>query len=109
MRSAADTWYQDGLTFHAVVVTGSVNVEARGAFCVTAITSASSAGRSWQKLSPNLSCLIQTYPSESGATFPAAAATFHSPIWPTLSPASGANAATYTSPTTFGRSPAWVM
>ena len=29
---------------------------ASGAFCVTAITSASSASRSWQKLSWNLSC-----------------------------------------------------
>ena len=52
----------------------SPNVDPTGAFCVTAITSASSSDRSWQKLSWNLSCLIQTYPSESGSTFSAAAA-----------------------------------
>ena len=60
MRSSADTWYQVGFYFHAGDETGSPNVEPTGAFCVTAITSASSAERSWQKLSWNLSCLIHT-------------------------------------------------
>ena len=62
MRSLADTWYQLGFFFHAgsdtaapkVEPTGffhagsdtaAPKVEPTGAFCVTAITSATSAGR----------------------------------------------------------------
>lgn len=58
MRSSVDTWYDVGLTRQAGAVTVSPNVEVRGAFWVTAMTKASSAGRSWHKLSWNLSCLI---------------------------------------------------
>ena len=59
MRSSLEIWYQDGFFFHAGAVTLSAKVLASGAFCVTAMTSASSAVRSWQKLSWNLSGLIQ--------------------------------------------------
>ena len=47
---------------HQIVqgVVPTAKVEQTGAFCVTAITSASSVGRSWQKLSRNLSCAIHT-------------------------------------------------
>jgi hypothetical protein len=48
------------------VVTLSPNVLPTGAFWVTAMTSASSAVRSWQKLSWNFGGSIQTYPSLSG-------------------------------------------
>src|SRR4051812_47185913 len=59
--SSVETWYQVGFLFHAVSVTVSAKVEPTGAFWVTAMTSASSAGRSWQKVSRNLSGGIHTY------------------------------------------------
>src|SRR5690242_17487670 len=108
MRSSVETWYQVGFLFHAGSVTVSANVEPTGAFWVTAMTSAWSAGRSWQKLSRNLSWAIHTYPSESGPMLAAATGGVRSVMAPSPSPASGANAATYTSPTTLGRSPASV-
>jgi hypothetical protein len=55
MRSWRDSWYQLGLCFHAGSLTASPKVLASGAFWVTAITRPSSALRSWQKLSWNLS------------------------------------------------------
>lgn len=57
MRSLVEIWYQLGFARQASAVTSSPNVDASGAFCVTAMTSASSADRSWAKLSWNLSCL----------------------------------------------------
>src|SRR5262249_6690397 len=38
IRSSLDTWYQEGLLFHAGVVMRSPNVLPTGAFCVTAMT-----------------------------------------------------------------------
>ena len=58
MRSSLETWYHVGFFFHAGALTLSPKVLASGAFCVTAITRASSALRSWQKLSWYLSCRI---------------------------------------------------
>jgi len=51
IRSSLEIWYQDGFFFQAGLVIASWKVPASGAFCVAAMTSASSAGRSWQKLS----------------------------------------------------------
>jgi hypothetical protein len=59
-RSLVETWYEVGFFVHAGSETALPKVNPTGAFCVAAITSASSTGRSWQKLSWNLSCLIQT-------------------------------------------------
>jgi hypothetical protein len=59
IRSSVDTWYHDGLVRHAGSDASAANVTPSGAFCVTAMTSASSSGRSWQKLSWNRSCAIR--------------------------------------------------
>src|ERR1700733_11095202 len=61
IRSSLEIWYQDGFDFHAGTVTLFENVPRSGAFWVTPITRPSSGVRSWQKLSWNLSCLIQRY------------------------------------------------
>ncbi|MEV6678150.1 hypothetical protein AB0N09_14980 [Streptomyces erythrochromogenes] len=58
MRSWPETWYQTGFFFQAGEVTLSPKVEPSGAFWVTAMTRASSASRTWQKLSWNFSRLI---------------------------------------------------
>src|SRR4051795_8684101 len=59
--SSVETWYQVGFLFHAGSVTVSAKVEPTGAFWVIAMTSASSAGRSWQKVSRNLSGGIHAF------------------------------------------------
>jgi hypothetical protein len=51
IRSSLEIGYQHGFFFHAGALILLPKVLARGAFCVTAITRASSAVRSWQKLS----------------------------------------------------------
>src|SRR4051812_32924240 len=90
--SSVETWYQVGFLFHAGSVTVSAKVEPTGAFWVTAMTSASSAGRSWQKVSRNLSGGIHTYPSEWGAVLAAAGGGFPWVMARSPSPASGATA-----------------
>ncbi|MCY1465656.1 hypothetical protein D9M71_838350 [compost metagenome] len=57
IRSRLDIWYQLGLCLHAGSLMLSPKVPASGAFWVTPMTKPSSSGRSWQKLSWNLSGL----------------------------------------------------
>ncbi len=59
MRSALEIWYQEGLLFQAGLPMVSPKVLASGAFWVMLMTSPSSAARSWQKLSWNLSAFTQ--------------------------------------------------
>jgi hypothetical protein len=67
IRSSLEIWYHEGFLFQAGAVSGFSKVLATGAFWVTAMTRASLAVRSWQKLAWNLSDLTQRYPSLSGA------------------------------------------
>src|ERR1700683_5421514 len=60
IRSSVETSYHVGFFFQAGSVTVSPNVDPTGAFWVIAITSASAAGKAWQKLSRNLSGAIHT-------------------------------------------------
>src|SRR5580704_2122638 len=107
-RSCEATMYQVGLAFHAGLVTLWVKASVEIGTCETAIKWDPAGGTSAAKSAAKCSCSIHQLLLLSGLNALEACGTACS-IDAQLSPSSSANAATYTSATTFGLLPASEM
>src|SRR5678815_2415571 len=109
-RSLSGITYQLGLVFHAAAVTVASNAAPTIGICESAMNCAVLASTSAQNPAGNLALSKNTKPSAEGtAGSCGASAGAFLRIAPTGSPASGANAATYTRRSTFGSLPASVI
>ncbi len=110
--SLAATTPQLGFVFHAAAVSGVANIAAAAGTCERATNSARARGRSGAKSWRNFAGSREVNPSGVLRIAPSVLPSTLGICLPSadsFSPTSGAWAATYTSPTTFGCTPACVI